>query len=71
MNSVPGFHALFPIPTEGGAGNHTHGFTSGAGSIEGYKRCIVCATGMTAVACRILAEEEFAKSVKNDFEQAK
>jgi hypothetical protein len=70
MHSVPGFHALFPIPTEGGAGNHTCGFTSGAGSAEGYKRSIVCATGMTAVACRLLADEKFAKCVQNDFGQA-
>ncbi|QKX57220.1 uncharacterized protein TRUGW13939_04328 [Talaromyces rugulosus] len=70
MHSVPGFHALFPIPTEGGAGNHTRGFTSGAGSAEGYKRSIVCATGMTVVACRILADDKFAKCVQNDFGQA-
>ncbi|KAH8695285.1 putative amidohydrolase [Talaromyces proteolyticus] len=71
MHVVPGLHALFPIPTEGGAGNHTHGFTSGAGSTEGHKRSLVCATGMAAVACRILADSEFAKSVRVDFEKAR
>lgn len=67
--AVPGFHGLFQIPTEGGAGNHTRGFTSGAGSMEGYKRSIVCATGMAVVACQILADEEFAKRVKEDFDK--
>ncbi|KAF3405620.1 Peptidase M20 domain-containing protein 2 [Talaromyces pinophilus] len=69
MHQVPGFHALFQIPTEDGAGNHTHGFTAGAGSPEGYKRGIVCATGMAVVGLRILMDDEFAKSVKADFER--
>lgn len=69
MHQVPGFHALFQIPTEDGAGNHTHGFTAGAGSAEGYKRSIVCATGMAVVGLRILIDDEFAKSVKADFER--
>lgn len=69
MHQVPGFHALFQIPTEDGAGNHTHGFTAGAGSPEGYKRSIVCATGMAVVGLRILMDDEFAKSVKADFER--
>lgn len=67
MHEVPGFHAIFQIPTDGGAGNHTHGFTAGAGSIEGYRRSIVCATGMATVGVRILTDDELARSIRADF----
>lgn len=69
MHQVPGFHALFQIPTDNGAGNHTRGFTAGAGSAEGYKRSLVCATGMAVVGLRILTDEQFANAVKADFDK--
>ncbi|KAL4898663.1 hypothetical protein BDV59DRAFT_190320 [Aspergillus ambiguus] len=65
--AVPGFHGMFTIPTNGV--NHTPEFTSGAGSVEGYQRCISCAAGMAAVACQFLVDDEFADKVKQDFQK--
>ncbi|KAJ5939568.1 hypothetical protein N7466_002702 [Penicillium verhagenii] len=64
---VPGFHGIFCIPVDGV--NHTPQFTKGAGSSEAYERAIACAAGMAVVACQILVDDEFAESVKNDFER--
>jgi hypothetical protein len=64
---VPGFHGLFQIATDHGAVNHTPGFTTGAGSVDAYKRSLICATGMAVVACQILSDNEFARKVKDDF----
>ncbi|KAL5362993.1 hypothetical protein BJX96DRAFT_177677 [Aspergillus floccosus] len=65
--AVPGFHGMFSIPTDGV--NHTPEFTGGAGSAEGYQRCISCAAGMAVVACQILVDDEFADKVKQDFQR--
>ena len=64
---VPGFHGIFCIPVDGV--NHTPGFTKGAGSSEGHERAIACAAGMAVVACQILVDDEFAESVKKDFQR--
>ncbi|KAL2841436.1 hypothetical protein BJY01DRAFT_9396 [Aspergillus pseudoustus] len=63
--ALPGFHGIFFIPAKGG--NHTPGFTEGAGTLEAYKRGIDCATGIAVVACHFLENDEFAKQVKADF----
>ncbi|KAJ5620363.1 hypothetical protein N7510_004347 [Penicillium lagena] len=65
--AVPGFHGIFTIPTEGV--NHTPQFTSGAGSPEGFQRCISCAAGMAIVACQFLVDDHFAEEVKKDFQK--
>lgn len=64
---VPGFHGIFCIPVDGV--NHTPEFTSGAGSPEGHERSIACAAGMAVVACQILVDDEFAETVKRDFQR--
>ncbi|KAJ5637597.1 hypothetical protein N7490_007476 [Penicillium lividum] len=64
---VPGFHGVFCIPVDGV--NHTPEFTKGAGSSEAYERAIACAAGMAVVACQVLVDDEFAESVKKDFER--
>ncbi|KAJ5151959.1 hypothetical protein N7492_010254 [Penicillium capsulatum] len=66
--AVPGFHGLFCIPTDGV--NHTPQFTNGAGSPEGHKRSIACAAGMAVVACRVLADAQYADAVKQNFQEA-
>ncbi|KAF9891357.1 hypothetical protein FE257_004213 [Aspergillus nanangensis] len=65
--AIPGFHGMFTIPADGV--NHTPQFTSGAGSPEGYQRCISCAAGMAVVACQVLADDEFAAEVRRDFQK--
>ena len=65
--AVPGFHGMFSIPTDGV--NHTPEFAGGAGSAEGYQRCISCAAGMAVVACQFLVDDEFADKVKQDFQR--
>ncbi|KAJ5618799.1 hypothetical protein N7510_002783 [Penicillium lagena] len=64
---VPGFHGGFYIQAEGV--NHTPEFTSGAGSPEGFKRSLYSAAGMGVVACQMLIDDEFAASVKSDFDK--
>ncbi|CEJ61629.1 hypothetical protein PMG11_10157 [Penicillium brasilianum] len=66
---VPGFHGSFYIHTDGV--NHTPQFTAGAGSEESFKRSLYCAAGMAVVGCRMLAEDEFAATVKSDFDSKK
>ncbi|GKZ73769.1 hypothetical protein AnigIFM50267_010706 [Aspergillus niger] len=65
-HAVPGFHAMFAIPTEGV--NHTPQFTAGAGSAEAFKRSLACAAGMAVTACRILVDDTFAAQVRSDFD---
>lgn len=62
---VPGFHAMYIIPANGV--NHTQDFTSGAGSSEAFERTIACASGIAAVACKILVDDYFAEQVERDF----
>ncbi|KAJ5213660.1 amidohydrolase [Penicillium cf. viridicatum] len=62
---VPGFHAMYVIPANGV--NHTQDFTSGAGSSEAFERTIACASGIAAVACKILVDDDFAEQVERDF----
>ncbi|EPS32162.1 hypothetical protein PDE_07122 [Penicillium oxalicum 114-2] len=63
---VPGFHGIFCIPAKGV--NHTHEFTSGAGSPEAFERAIHCSAGMAVVGCQVLIDNQFAEAVKKDFE---
>ncbi|RDK39830.1 hypothetical protein M752DRAFT_304200 [Aspergillus phoenicis ATCC 13157] len=65
-HAVPGFHAMFAIPTEGV--NHTPQFTAGAGSAEAFKRSLACAAGMAVTACQILVDDTFAAQVRSDFD---
>lgn len=64
---VPGFQGGFCIDVEGV--NHTPQFTTGAGSVEAFKRSLYCAAGMGVVACQVLIDDKFAASVKSDFEE--
>ncbi|KAF7719349.1 Peptidase M20 domain-containing protein 2 [Penicillium ucsense] len=63
---VPGFHGIFCIPAKGV--NHTHEFTSGAGSPEAFERALHCGAGMAVVGCQMLVDDKFAEAVKKDFE---
>ncbi|GCB24485.1 peptidase M20 domain-containing protein 2 [Aspergillus awamori] len=65
-HAVPGFHAMFAIPSEGV--NHTPQFTAGAGSAEAFKRSLACAAGMAVTACQILVDDTFAAQVRSDFD---
>ncbi|GKZ86265.1 hypothetical protein AnigIFM56816_001317 [Aspergillus niger] len=65
---VPGFHAMYIIPANGV--NHTHEFTSGAGSSEAFERTIACASGIAAVACQLIVDDDFAKQVQHYFQEA-
>lgn len=62
---VPGFHGNFHIPAEGYP--HTYAFVSAAGSSEGHDSAVNYAIGMSAVACRILTDSKFARTVQDDF----
>ncbi|KAJ5624254.1 hypothetical protein N7510_000563 [Penicillium lagena] len=65
--AIPSFHGVFSVP--GTAPNHTPEFTASAGNPEAYQRCIDCGAGMAVVACQILADDQFAASIKDDFKQ--
>jgi hypothetical protein len=68
---VPGFHGLYTIPAPGNPSNHTPEFTAAAGSEESHRVTLMTSKGMAATAWRVLADDEFAKAMKRDFEKDK
>jgi len=68
---VPGFHGLYTIPAPGNPPNHTPEFTGAARSEDSHRVTLVTSKGMAATAWRVLADDEFAKAVKRDFEKDK
>jgi hypothetical protein len=65
----PGIHAIYRIPTEGAASNHTKEFTAAAITEEAYQRAILTAKAMAATAWRVLADDDFAETVRSEFVQ--
>ncbi|KFY49409.1 hypothetical protein V495_00598 [Pseudogymnoascus sp. VKM F-4514 (FW-929)] len=66
---VPGFHPIYTIPTPEKASNHTPEFAAAAGTDEAYRLTIDTAKGMAATAWKMLTDDEFAASVKEEFEK--
>ncbi|KAF2100269.1 hypothetical protein NA57DRAFT_73880 [Rhizodiscina lignyota] len=64
----PAFHGGFDIPSNGHF-PHTPGFEKAAGTEAGFRATLVAAKGMSSVGLRVLQDDEFAVSVKQDFER--
>ncbi|KAG9244181.1 metal-dependent amidase/aminoacylase/carboxypeptidase [Calycina marina] len=67
----PSIHPVYIIPADDGASNHTKQFTKAAIKDEAYRLTIATAQGMAATAWKLLSDDEFAGSVKSEFEQTK
>ncbi|RFU28343.1 hypothetical protein B7463_g8002, partial [Scytalidium lignicola] len=65
---VPSIHPNYKIPVKDNAPNHTVGFTDAAGTDEAYKLTIATSKGMAAVGVKFLADDQFAKEVRDAFE---
>ncbi|KKK25669.1 hypothetical protein ARAM_003711 [Aspergillus rambellii] len=64
----PAFHGYVGIQAAPGATNHTPGFTAAAEKEEAHTLCLESAKGMAIVGWQILADENIAKQVRQDFE---
>lgn len=64
----PGFHGAFGIDAPPGAGNHTPGFTGAAGTEDAFQRAVACGRGMAATSLKVLADDDFAASIKTAWE---
>ncbi|KAH8807892.1 hypothetical protein F5884DRAFT_821427 [Xylogone sp. PMI_703] len=64
----PSIHPNYKIPVKDNAPNHTKGFTDAAGTEDSYKLTVSTSKGMAAVALKFLADDAFAKEVRDAFE---
>ncbi len=62
---------MYAIPVKDNAVNHTPGFHDAAGRDEAHKLTILTSKGMAGVGLKVLVDDEFAKRVKEQFEEAK
>lgn len=63
----PSFHGLYAIPSPETAPNHTAEFADAAGTEEAHRLTILVSKGMAGTAWRVLVDEVFAQSMKQDF----
>ncbi|KAL5638572.1 hypothetical protein ACGC1H_005291 [Rhizoctonia solani] len=68
---LPALHPMFALSTPPNGGNHTPEFTTAARTQESHERAIVMSKGLATLGLRALLDEEFLKSVKNNFERRK
>lgn len=66
---VPSFHGAFVIPAAADVAIHHPRFAAAARTDAALAAALRCAAGMAAVALRVLAEDAFARAVRDDFEQ--
>jgi len=69
--TLPALHPGFSIPTVENGGNHTSAFTNAARTIEAHQACLNVSKALAGVGIRLLMDEEFAKNVKETFEEDK
>ena len=65
---TPSFHGGFGITTKQGEANHTHGFAAVAGTDDSFSRAIECGKGMALVGWRVLTDDAFAATMKEEWE---
>lgn len=66
--ALPAIHPIYAIPVGPGEGNHTPGFTKCAKGEPAHKETLKVAKGLAWSGWRIFVDEEFAKSVKKEWE---
>lgn len=64
----PGIHPCYWIRTDDGVANHTPGFTAAARTEESHHLTLATSKAMAASAFKVLSDDEFAKKVRNEFE---
>jgi len=69
--ALPALHPGFSIPTAKNGGNHTIAFTDAARTIEAHNACLNVSKALAGVGVRVLTDEEFAKKVRETFEEDK
>jgi metal-dependent amidase/aminoacylase/carboxypeptidase family protein len=66
---VPSFHGAFVIPAGKDVSAHNPAFAACAGTDEGHKAALNCASGMAMLALRVLLDDDVARKAKEDFHQ--
>ncbi|KAF7982808.1 hypothetical protein HWV62_25737 [Athelia sp. TMB] len=61
----------YAIPTEDNGGNHTPAFTKSARTVEAHKVCLNVSKALAGVGIKVLMDEDFARKVKESFEEDK
>jgi hypothetical protein len=65
----PSIHPVYRIPAPGNAANHTREFTAAAITEEAYGLTVKSAVGLAVAGWRVLSDEAFARSVREEFEE--
>ena len=68
---IPALHPAFAIPCGPGEANHTIGFTRASATPEAHTQSLNASKGISVTAWRILVDEAFSKSVKDEFERTR
>ncbi|KAF7970771.1 hypothetical protein HWV62_23118 [Athelia sp. TMB] len=61
----------YAIPTEDNGGNHTPAFTESARTVEAHKVSLNVSKALAGVGIKVLMDEDFARKVKESFEEDK
>ncbi|KAI9060786.1 amidohydrolase [Trametes sanguinea] len=70
-HALPALHPAYSIPTEPNGSNHTPQFAKSATAPEAHASTLKVALGLAATGVRVLADAEFARKVKQYFDESK